>query len=317
MKKIILVLLTALLIQFAFSQVDTFDILTYAPPKDWKKNTNESAVSYTSYNQKTGGYCILAVYSAKISEGTPEKDFESEWNDLVVAPFGAEKNPKTETQSSGDGWTGIAGAAPITYNGSGAEIILTTISGFGKATSVIATLNDQSYIPQVDSFFGSVKPDKNATIKTPVPSKENTQSTAVNSIIGRWSDHSSAIGNYVTSSGAFVGSADVNTMEEYEFKTDHTYVYKFFGMSAGKLYYTETTGTFSLDGRNLTLTPLKRRGGYSGNIQDEQKLLGKSEVYDCYIGPNKWEPGPFLNLHKDGNYYLYSDYQYDYFKRLQ
>jgi hypothetical protein len=143
------------------------------------------------------------------------------------------------------------------------------------------------------------------------PNKNDASQTGV------WSNSSAAIGNYVTSSGAFVGSADVNTMEEYEFKSNNIYVDRFFGVSSGKLYFTETNGSYKINGRTLTLTPLTRKGGYSGAIHDERNWLGKPETFDSYIGPNKWETGPFLNLHKDGNYYSYTDYPYDYYKKIQ
>jgi hypothetical protein len=300
-----------------YSQTETFDIITYSPPKDWKKDVKEAVVSYTNVNT-TGGFCILTIYVSSASAGTPEKDFKKEWNDRVVTPFKAETNPKTETTISPDGWTAVAGASAIKEDNIDAYILLTVFSGFGKSSTIMATFNDQSYIAQIDSLLGNLSLDKNAPIAKTISTQLNPveNSNAGNSIFGIWSTTSVSIANYVTSSGSFVGSADVSTMEEYTFKAGNTYLYKFFGSASGRQYYTETTGTFKIDGRSLTLTPLKRRGGYSGYIQDEKHLLGKAEVYDFYIGPNKWEPGPFLNLHKDGNNYMWSDYPYDYYKRI-
>lgn len=316
MKKISIIFLAGLLGGQAFSQTETFDILTYTPPKDWKKDIKESVVSYTNVNNATGGFCILALFASKESAGTAEKDFKNEWNDRLVTPFKADANPKTETQTE-DGWTAISGAASIKEGDINAYVLLTVLSGFGKVSCILATFNDQSYIAQIDSLLGNISLDKNAPVAKSIPEQTNpVGNTNAGTIFGIWSTTSVSIANYVTSSGAFVGSADVSTMDEYTFNADHTYKVKFFGSAGGKQYYTETTGTFKTDGRNLTLTPLKRRGGYSGNIQDEKHLLGKAEVYDFYIGPNKWEPGPFLNLHKDGNYYMWSDYPYDYYKRI-
>ena len=85
------------LMQQAICQTEKFGIIAYSPPKGWQKDNKQSFISYITINQNTGGFCLLALYSAITSNGSPEKDFEKEWNDLVVKPYGAANNPKTET----------------------------------------------------------------------------------------------------------------------------------------------------------------------------------------------------------------------------
>lgn len=303
----------------SFCQTETFDIATYTPPKGWTKNMKQDIVSYTTIDNSKGTFCVLAIYSAVISKGSPQKDFASEWKDLVAKLYQTDAHPKTEMQTTSDGWKAVVGTARARQDTTNFYVVLTVFSGFGKTTSVLISLNDQSYMTQANVVLDNIRLNKKAVIAKSKTIKPNTKTVNNNGpfLIGVWSNSSAAIGNYVTTSGAFVGSADVNTMEEYEFKSDNTYVYKFFGMSSGKLYYTETNGSYSMNGRNLALTPLTRKGGYSGAIHDEANWLGKQQIFDCYIGPNKWEAGPFLNLHKDGNYYSYPDYPYDYYKRIK
>jgi hypothetical protein len=319
MKKIITLLLSILAMHHPFCQTETFDIATYTPPPGWTKNSSRDYVSYTTIDKTKGTYCVLAIYTAVTSKGSPQKDFASEWKGLVAKLYQTDAHPKTEVQTTADGWKAVVGAARARQDTTNFYVVLTVYSGFGKTSSILITLNDQSYMPQADAVLDNIRLDKKAVIaksKTIDPPFRVPNNNG-NSLVGVWSNSSAAIGNYVTSSGAFVGSADVNTMEEYEFKPDNVYVYKFFGMSSGKLYYTETNGSYKINGRSLVLTPLTRKGGYSGTIHEEPNWLGKPETFDCYIGPNKWEPGPFLNLHKDGNYYSYPDYPYDYYKRIQ
>ncbi len=302
----------------SFCQTETFDIATYIPPHGWTKNLKQDVVTYTTIDNSKGSFCVLAIYSATGSHGTPQKDFENEWKALVATPYKTVDNPRTETQTTGDGWKAVVGAATATQDSKSFYAILTVFSGFGKVVSVLITLNDQSYMGLADTLLDHIKLDKNAVIGESTPANRNNQ--AINngiSIIGVWSDHASAIGNYVTASGAFVGSADVNSMEEYSFKSNSVYTYKFFGMSNSRLYYTETNGTYKITGVNLVLTPEKRKGGYNGAIHEEANWLGKPETLQFYIGANKWEAGPFLNLHKDGNYYSYPDYPYNYYKKLK
>ncbi len=194
-------------------------------------------------------------------------------------------------------------------------MLLTVFSGFGKVVAVVANLNDDARIATLDAMLENLKPDKAGKIAGG-KSVNSSESVVANSIVGTWSDQSVSIANYVTPSGSFVGSADVTTMEEYQFKTDNTYLYKFFGSMNGRLYYTETNGTYSTSGKKLSLVPRKRRGGFNTAIKDETNLLDKPATLEWYIGPNKWDAGPYFNLHQDGKYYMWSDYQYTYYKKL-
>ncbi len=319
MNKIIILLLSLLTTHYSFCQTETFDIATYTPPSGWTKKIQQDVVTYTTIDNSKGTFCVLAIYTAVASKGDPQKDFASEWSNLVAKLYQTDSNPKTEIQTTADGWKAVVGAARARQDTTNFYVVLTVYSGFGKTSSVLITLNDQTYMTQADAVLDNIKLDKNAAIAKSKIFKPDTRTTNNNgsSLVGVWSNSTSAIGNYVTSSGSFVGSADVNTMEEYEFRSNNAYVYRFFGMSSGKLYYTETNGSYKVNGRNLELTPLTRKGGYSGAIHDEKNWLSKPETFDFYIGPNKWEPGPFLNLHKDGNYYSYPDYPYDYYKRIR
>ena len=150
--------------QQAFSQTEKFDITSYVPPKGWQKDPKQSFISYITVNQTTGGYCLIALYSAITGSGNPEKDFEKEWNDLVVKPYSAANNPKTETRTNAEGWTITAGAASVQKNNISSYVILSVFSGFDKTISVLANLNDQAYVNEIDLFLENMKPDKTVTI---------------------------------------------------------------------------------------------------------------------------------------------------------
>ena len=165
MKKIINFLLLTAIIQHAFSQTETFDIVTYTPPKDpagigWKKDAKQGVVNYTNVNTTTGGFCVITLYASTASTGDAEKDFKKEWKELVATPYQAEANPKTETQTTADGWKVVTAAAPIKLDGNDLYILLTVASGFGKTMSIRTSLNDPSYTTQVDTLFETMELDK-------------------------------------------------------------------------------------------------------------------------------------------------------------
>src|SRR6267154_1515185 len=94
----------------AFCQTEKLDIVEYTPPTGWTKTPKEGAVTYSQVNQSRTGLGVITVYASTASAGSPSKDFSKAWNELVVKPFKAEANPKTEMQSS-EGWQAIVGGA--------------------------------------------------------------------------------------------------------------------------------------------------------------------------------------------------------------
>jgi hypothetical protein len=144
----------------AFSQTETFDIATYTQPKNFKKEARPDVINYTHVNMTTGGFCVIALFASTTSTGDAEKDFEREWNTLVVTPYKAEANPKTETQTTAEGWKVVSAAAPIKLDGAEFYIILTVASGFGKTMSIRTSLNDEAYTAQIDAMFANMKLDK-------------------------------------------------------------------------------------------------------------------------------------------------------------
>ena len=323
MKKIIGCLLLITIMQQAMAQKETFDIATYTPPANWKKENREGGVIYATANDSTGKFCAIIIFSSVAGTGSVAKDFKLQWDELAVKKHGANPNPATEKGQTDNGWKALTGASVFKIQGTDAYIILTVFSGFGKRISIISTLNDQAYLTQLDTFLGTVVLDKSAVSK---PGKTNviTQPASGktdNVLTGTWSDYSGAMANYVTSSGAFIASADTHEMHQYEFSGSNSFSYQYLGSMGATMLYIKSSGTYKVDGDKLSFITTKYTScmgskGITGQLK-ENKSKEITETYQFFIGPNKWEAGPFLNLHKDGNYYPWSDFPYDYFKKKQ
>lgn len=176
MKKIITFVLLTAVMQQAIGQTETFDIATYTPPKDFKKASKQGVVIYTNVNATTGSFCMIAIYASTTSAGNEQKDFANEWKNLVVTPYKAAANPKTETQTNYDGWKAVTSAAAFKEDSIDSYVILTVFSGFGKTTSILVNLNDQAYLPLIDSLLGNIKLDKTVATINPNPGIENNHS---------------------------------------------------------------------------------------------------------------------------------------------
>jgi hypothetical protein len=178
MKKIINLLLLTAIIQQAIGQTETFDIATYTPPKDFKKDSKPGVVNYTNVNMTTGGFCVIAMYASTASTGDVEKDFAKGWSELVATPYKAEGNPKKETQTTAEGWEVVTATAPIKLDGAELYVLLTVASGFGKTMSIRTSLNDEAYTAQIDAMFASMELDKTKTATV----SNNTQLPAGNTV---------------------------------------------------------------------------------------------------------------------------------------
>jgi hypothetical protein len=154
--------------QTASCQTEKLGIVKYTPPPGWNKTPKENVVAFSNVNQTTGGFCIITLYGATPSTGNPQSDFTREWNNLVVKPLNAKANPKTETEAT-DGWTAIAGGAPIEFQGGKTFAFLTVFSGFGKTVGVLGVLNDQACSTQLQAFVAGMDIDKTVAAAVPAP----------------------------------------------------------------------------------------------------------------------------------------------------
>ena len=180
MKKIFVFIILLCSLSFSFAQNETFDLITCTPPKGWKRSATENMVIYSITNKQNNSWCQVAIIKSTISKGSIEKDFESEWQELIVKNYKPGNAPESEPAKEADGWNIKAGGANFVFNNNTAMALLTTMSGFDRCVSIVSTTNNQEYLPQIQSFLESVdlkKPDAVSKIKSNVknePSKPVT-----------------------------------------------------------------------------------------------------------------------------------------------
>lgn len=151
------------------AQKESLGAVTYTPPKGWTKTEKENVVTFSEINQTAGTFCLITLYGANASTGSPQTDFTGAWNSLVVKPWGAGANPETATEKA-EGWTVIGGGSAIEFQGNKALAFLNVVSGFGKVVSVLTILNADSYVPQMRAFMEGMDVDKSvARIESPAP----------------------------------------------------------------------------------------------------------------------------------------------------
>lgn len=153
-------LLTSFFFLFLFSasaQKETFDLVSYTVPAGWKKATKENMVSFTITDNKKNTWCQLVIYKSTDSKGSITADFESEWKELVAAPFKITEAPQVDDAPESDGWKAKGGAGKFTFNNADALAMLTTMSGYDRRTSILTTTNSPGYNDAIVKFLESVK----------------------------------------------------------------------------------------------------------------------------------------------------------------
>ncbi len=261
-------------------QTETLEGVRYTPPKGWVKTEKQGAVVYTDLNKGTNAFCIITVYGERPGTGDPGRDFANKWNELVVTPFKAESSPKTDSQTTADGWQAVSGGAQIEVEGVKSIAILTVLSGYGKTASILAITNDESYLPKIQAFLDGVKLDKAAIPdKTSSPPPIDTsdeladpfpdqpgyapqkplvgklkKSITMADLVGKWDLGAGSVQRYIDSAtGDYAGTSTSFYGESYAIRSDGTFSYLFVGRSSNHTVRETDSGTVTLSGGYITL----------------------------------------------------------------
>jgi len=142
---------------FAQSGTETFDTITFTPPKGWEKNKFENKIVLLNGDRS----CAIAIFKSRESSGSGEIDFKSEWQEKVAKQYNTTVQPKMQNGLAAEGGTGevLMGGANIESNGAKASVMLLVYRGFGRATSVLG-LNPSKCEEEMVSFMSKVEVGK-------------------------------------------------------------------------------------------------------------------------------------------------------------
>ena len=255
----------------SFAQKETFDLITYTPPTGWKKEVTENLVSYTIIDNKKGIWCRVGIIKSTNSKGNIESDFESEWQDLIVKNYSPTELPQLSEVTESNGWKVKGGVTKFVFNKSNAIAMLTTMSGYSRCSSIVATTNNQEYIKDVKSLLSSVDFNKPVTnSQAPVVGNNSDNS----SILGTWGSSASDQSSYIVNNGVMN-----YIVRQYTFNANgaYSFVSKAFDPLMDKILLGKESGSYQISGTNLTITP-------------EKSVL---EVWSKNDGKDEW--GKFLS----------------------
>ncbi len=277
MKKIFLIQLLLMTVMHLFAQQKNFDIISYTPPKDWTETLGEGNISYSRIDG--GSWAQIAIYAHRNSEGDIQTDFDKDWNELVATGKSISSPEKTEPKSEG-GWSVMSGSGVWKYNGSNVASMLTVYSNNKVCVAVLCNSTAMPYLKDYQAMISTLDIDAGSA-NTQQPATGNTQS-ADNSIVGLWTNYILETTGYSMNGGPQYTAGYLR--KEYNFYADSTYLFrnKQWLVKAPNIVFQYETGTYTVNGNQLTLSPNTGKGGFWKKTKSTKEWgsLIKSSTYN-------------------------------------
>lgn len=285
--KLLIPFLFTLTVQALYGQYrEVYDLVSFIEPKGWKKETNNSGVTYTVANNARGEWCMITVYKSLTGSGNLTTDFDHEWNELVAKPYPNTAKPTPQLVTH-DGWSVQSGLGNFMWQNRQSVILLNVISGYGRVASITITMNGRTYKREAEQFLDSIEMQKTEAGTSTTSQPVATQNPTITNYGGT---------GITKSTTTFTDGWVAQAMEDYVLVTkENTKLYLHYGFpipsNATSLDESQTTQvnwdkfiTPRYTVTNLWLNPDVGSFGGSFNYYAEGTAIEKSTGQHVYIG---------------------------------
>ncbi len=156
MKKLISFCFFCAFVVKVYAQKETFDIITYTPPKTWKKQPADGAVQFSKEDATKGTYCVITVFKSVPATANSKENFDMAWEALVKETVAVAAPPEMQPPVTEDGWDVQSGYTTFENDGNKGIVLLVTSSGFEKMMNVVILTNTDVYEKPVTGFLESI-----------------------------------------------------------------------------------------------------------------------------------------------------------------
>ncbi|WP_421943142.1 hypothetical protein [Pedobacter sp.] len=247
MKTSIIFTLLTLICFISFAQSETYDIVYYQPPKNWKKENTTAPISYSKIDGNNWGQ--IAIYNSTTSKGDIDSDSNAEWEALVLA-LRIVEDDETSSQDSINGWAIKNRSGNWMFNGNKVLTVLTTFSNGKTCLSIMCNMSAKDYLEDFKNLIASIKLNSEIMLSSQTASESKSSSQ----IIGVWSI-------YINETSGFINGMPQTTggyfRKEYKFNNDGTYTFyeKNFPAYHKNIGFKRENGTWLVKNNTLTITP--------------------------------------------------------------
>lgn len=177
---VVLILLLACAIP-CLAQKETYDLVSYAAPGKWKKESTGNSITYSQVNATNKSWCMISLYKSNVSKGSVEADLESDWELLVAKDNVITAGPQRGEIQEQNGWKVQAAGGKATFNGADMMVLLTVISDNKTCISIVARTNHAAYLQAIEDFNASIE------LKQPDPAGNPPANTVAKKTAGNTS----------------------------------------------------------------------------------------------------------------------------------
>ncbi|MBK0383463.1 hypothetical protein I5M32_10880 [Pedobacter sp. SD-b] len=245
------------------AQQKTYNIVTYTAPNGWTEKAGKGNISYS--NIDGGTWAQIVIYKSMASSGNIAADFDKDWNELVAANKTISLPEKTSPKTT-EGWMVISGSGTWSYNGAKVTSQLTVYSNGQVSISVLCNSTNKSFLNDYQALLSSmVLNAEKAQLGSDTKNKAEVDGLPAaihdNSIVGIWIVNQAESNGFINGHLMYTGGY---MRKEYQFNDDGTYVFSEKNWLAVKetIYFVYETGTWVMNGNQLTITPKKGEAGW-------------------------------------------------------
>src|SRR5262245_46676248 len=129
---------------------DTFEFLTYPPPRGWTNQASQDGRSY----RRSSGIGLITFYASYPATGSASDEFVRMWR-ARVEPTLPGPAPKPQLQPDGD-YVAAIGGQRVDAKGTITTISLVTIVGRGRAIGILTMSAGDEVFREVTAFLDSL-----------------------------------------------------------------------------------------------------------------------------------------------------------------
>ncbi len=269
MKKIFIYLLIMLSIQDSYAQKQTYDVVNFSIPNGWDKTELPNGMQLSTKDDGYGNYAAAVIIRSVATTASATENFNNSWQALVKGTVKVNGNPTMLEPGKDKGWDIVSGQAKFTDGSNKGLVTLITATGNGKMANVVIMANTNKYQEDILAFVNSLELNENATSTQTENTPASESNIGQSSIAGSWS--------YGISETQFGTMTNGYSTRQYTFKNDGTYLYRYkvFSSTMNVLLFQYESGKYSLNGNQLTMTPLSGSNEEWSQNQNHPDQWGK------------------------------------------
>ncbi|WP_421943144.1 hypothetical protein [Pedobacter sp.] len=170
MRTLILFVLFATNVLETFARQNTFDIVTYNPPKNWSVKQNNSSIAYVRVDGKN--WAQIGIYKHQNSKGDVKSDFDKDWEELVSTGRNISSAQKTEPKFE-HGWFVMSGSGNWQYDGVNVASILTVYSNEKISVAILCNATALPYFKEYQTLINTLNITDGSNISASKKTSEN------------------------------------------------------------------------------------------------------------------------------------------------